>query len=142
MCVSPYYRNPVGLSPSKSFTSIGISWSNLREVSHSFQGQADVQLTLRANHQTSTLLCATVDSLDDIDQLLLVLQDPVELVVVSSTKVAHHMFIAEEEHKGDWIVEFYEKDISASLEKKMPDGQDNNTITDGHSPYICLKSGT
>jgi hypothetical protein len=25
----------------------------------------------------------------------------------------------------------------------MPDGQhNNNPITDGHSPYICLKSGT
>ena len=123
-------------------SSVTVSRGVICEVSHAFQGQADVRLTLRAHHQTSTLLCATVDSLDDIDQLLLVLQDPVQLVVVSSTKVAHHMFIAEEEHKGDWIVEFYEKDISASLEKKMPDGQHNNTITDGHSPYICLKSGT
>ncbi len=88
-----------------------------------------LQLTLRADHQTSTLLCATIDSLDDVDQLLLVLQDPVQLIIVSSTEIAHHMFIAEEEHKGDWIVEFYERDISASLEKKMPEGQNNNNPT-------------
>jgi hypothetical protein len=68
--------------------------------------RAEVHLTLWANHQTATFLRATVDSLDDINQLLLILQHPVQLVVVASTKIAHHMFVAEEEHEGDWVVKF------------------------------------
>jgi len=61
---------------------------------------------LRTDNQTTTLLRTTIDRLDDINQLLLILQDPVELVVVTGTEIAHHMFIAEEEHEGNRIVEF------------------------------------
>jgi hypothetical protein len=83
-------------------------------VSFSFDRQAGVQLTLRTDHQTATLLRTTVDGLDDINQLLLILQNPVQLVVVASTKIAHHVFVAEEEHEGDWVVQFYKRDISAN----------------------------
>jgi len=40
-----------------------------------------------------------------MDQLLLVLQNPVQLAVTSA-EITHHMFVAEEEHEGDWVVEF------------------------------------
>jgi hypothetical protein len=37
---------------------------------------------------------------------LLVLRDPVELLVVTRAKIAHHMFVLEEEQEYDRIVEF------------------------------------
>jgi len=69
---------------------------------------------LRTDNQTATLLRSTVDSLDDINQLLLVLQHPVQLVIVAGAEIAHHVLVAEEKHEGDGIIE----------------------------SYICLKSGT
>jgi len=60
---------------------------------------------LWADNQTTTLLCTSVDGLNDIDQLLLVFQNPVQLIVVSRTEIAHHMLVSEEEHEGDGIVE-------------------------------------
>ncbi len=62
--------------------------------------------TLRTDHQTSPLLCTTIDSLNDINQLLLILQYPVELIVVSRPEIAHHVLVAEEEHERHWIVQF------------------------------------
>jgi uncharacterized 2Fe-2S/4Fe-4S cluster protein (DUF4445 family) len=35
---------------------------------------------------------------------LLIFQNPVQLVVIAGTEIAHHVFVAEEEHKGDRIV--------------------------------------
>lgn len=64
------------------------------------------QLTLRTDDQTTALLGSTVDSLDNVDQLLFILQNPVELIIITSTEIAHHMFISEEEHESDGIVEF------------------------------------
>ena len=46
-------------------------------------------LTFWTNNQPSTLLCTLIDRLDNVDQFLLVLQDPIELVVVPSPEVAH-----------------------------------------------------
>jgi hypothetical protein len=89
-------------------------------VSFSFYCQADIQLTLWTDYQTTTFLRATVDGLDNINQLLLILQDPVQLIVISGTEIAHHVFIAEEEHEGDGIVEFYGRGVSANLERKTP----------------------
>ena len=54
--------------------------------------------TLGTDNQTTALLCALVDSLDNIDQLLFVLQDPVQLVVVTSSEITHHMLVSVEEH--------------------------------------------
>jgi hypothetical protein len=63
------------------------------------------RVVLRANDQTTTLLRALVDGLNNINQLLLILQDPVQLVVVTSSKIAHHVFVAEEEHDCHRVVE-------------------------------------
>lgn len=62
-------------------------------------------LTLGTDDQTTTLLRALVDGLDDVDQLLLVLQYPIQLVVVTRSKITHHVFIAVEEHDRHRIVE-------------------------------------
>lgn len=63
-------------------------------------------LTLRADHQTPSLLGPSIDRLDDVNQLLLVLQYPVEFVVVARAEITHHVLVAEEEHECDRIVEF------------------------------------
>lgn len=61
--------------------------------------------TLGTDDQTATLLCTLVDGLDDVDQLLLVLQYPIQLVIVSRAEIAHHVFISIEEHYRHCIVE-------------------------------------
>lgn len=61
---------------------------------------------LRTDHQTATLLCALVDSLQDVDNLLLVLQHPIQLIVVTRPEVAHHVLVPKEEHDGARVVEF------------------------------------
>jgi hypothetical protein len=42
------------------------------------------RVILGTDDQTATLLCSTVDGLDDVDQLLLVLKHPIQLIVVAS----------------------------------------------------------
>lgn len=61
--------------------------------------------TFRANDQTPALLRAAVDGLNDVDHLLLVLEHPVELVVVAGAEVHHHVLVAEEEEDGAGVVQ-------------------------------------
>jgi hypothetical protein len=87
--------------------SIGISSNNL----HSGQrlpylsSQGAKNLTLWTDDQTTALLRALVDGFDDVDQLLLVFQHPIQLVIVTRSEIAHHVFIAVEEHDRHRIVE-------------------------------------
>lgn len=60
---------------------------------------------LGTDDETTSLLGASVDRLDDVDELLLVLQDPVQFVVVAGTEIAHDVFVAEEEHDSARIVQ-------------------------------------
>lgn len=62
------------------------------------------QLTLGTDNKTTTLLGPTVDGLDDIDQLLLVFQNPVQLIVVTGAEITHHVFVTEEEHDCNRVV--------------------------------------
>lgn len=62
-------------------------------------------VVLGADDQTPALLRAAVHRLDDVDELLLVLENPVELVVVAGAEIAHHVLVAEEEHDGAGVVE-------------------------------------
>lgn len=61
--------------------------------------------TLGTDNETPALLGAAVDGLDDVDELLLVLEDPVELVVVSGPEIAEHVLVAPEEEDGAGVVE-------------------------------------
>lgn len=87
--------------------SIGISSNNL----HSGQrlpylsSQGAINLTLWTDDQTTALLRALVDGFDDVDQLLFVFQHPIQLVIVTRSEIAHHVFIAIEEHDRHRIVE-------------------------------------
>lgn len=64
------------------------------------------RIVLRAHHKTPALLRSPVNRLQNIHQLTLILQHPVQLVIVSRTKITHHVFIPEEEHNRHGIVEF------------------------------------
>ena len=88
--------------------SIGIWSNNLQRPAVSewcFHSRMKIECTFGADHQTTALLGALVYRLDDVDQFLLVLEHPVQLVVVSRAKIAHHMLIAVEEHNSHPIVE-------------------------------------
>jgi hypothetical protein len=63
-------------------------------------------LTLRTDHQPPPLLSSPIDRLDDVDQLLLILQHPVEFIIVPRPEIAHHVLVAEEEHERHRVVEF------------------------------------
>lgn len=62
-------------------------------------------VVLGAHDETASLLGSSVNSLKDVDELLLVLQHPLDLVVVTGAQVDHHVLVAEEEHEGAWVVE-------------------------------------
>lgn len=63
------------------------------------------RVVLGADDETAALLGAAVDGLDDVDELLLVLEDEVELVVVSGSQIHHDQLVAEEEHDGHRVVQ-------------------------------------
>lgn len=63
-------------------------------------------IILRTNHQPPPLLRPAIDGLHDIDQLLLILQHPVQLIIIPGAEIAHHVLVAEEEHERHAVVEF------------------------------------
>ena len=62
--------------------------------------------TFWTDNETPSLLCPLVNSFHNVDQLLLVFKHPVEFIIVTSTKIAHHVFVPIEEHYGHRIIEF------------------------------------
>ena len=63
-------------------------------------------VVLGTNDQTTTLLGTSIHRLENINELLLILKNPFDLVVVTSTQIDHHVFVSEEEHEGARVVEF------------------------------------
>lgn len=63
------------------------------------------RVVLWAHNQAAALLGTTVDGLDDIYELLFVFDDPLDLVVVASAQIDHHVLVAPEEHDRAWIIE-------------------------------------
>jgi len=53
-----------------------------------------------SNDKTTTLPRAAVNSLDNVDELLLVLESPIDLVVVASAQIDHDVLVPEEEHNS------------------------------------------
>ncbi|PWA34507.1 hypothetical protein CTI12_AA618410 [Artemisia annua] len=56
-----------------------------------------------SNDQITTLPSSTVDCFKNVDELLFVLHFLVDLVVFTSTKINHDMFVPEEEHDSRWV---------------------------------------
>lgn len=86
-------------------------------------------IVLWANNKASSLLCAFVDCLDDVNQFLLVFQHPIQLIVVAGAEIAHHVFIAKEEHKSNRVVEFYILDVSGNTRGHNRAGKARSTPT-------------
>jgi hypothetical protein len=74
------------------------------------------RIVLWADNETSSFLCTLVNGFNDVYQLLLVLQYPIQFVVIAGAEIAHHVFISEEEHEGDCVVKFFKTSISLILE--------------------------
>lgn len=47
------------------------------------------RIILRTNNQSPPLLRPTINRLDDINQLLLILQHPIQLIIISRSEIAH-----------------------------------------------------
>lgn len=62
-------------------------------------------VVLGRDDEAAALARAAVHRLDDVDHLLLVLQRPVDLVVVAGAQVDHDVLVAEEEHHGARVVQ-------------------------------------
>lgn len=63
------------------------------------------RVILRWDHKTSSLTGPSVDRLQDVNHLLLVLQGPVDFVVVAGAKIDHYVLVAEEKHHCAWVVQ-------------------------------------
>ena len=94
------------------------------------------RIILGTDDQTTTLLGTSVNSLDNIDELLFIFEDPVEFIIVSGAEIAHHVFISEEEHDGTRIVEFCRRG------SQFWDAREEEKSESVNVPYIWLKSGT
>jgi hypothetical protein len=63
-------------------------------------------IILVADYQTATLATATIDELNEIDELLFVGESPVDFVVIAGAEIDHDVLVAVEEHDGGLVVEF------------------------------------
>lgn len=63
-------------------------------------------VVLGTDDQTTSLLGTSVHRLENVNELLLVLKNPLDLVVVTGTQIDHHVLVSEEEHEGARVVEF------------------------------------
>ena len=58
-----------------------------------------------SDDETTSLPGSTVDGLNNVDELLLVLESPVDLVVVTGSEINHDVLVPEEEHHRGRVVE-------------------------------------
>lgn len=63
-------------------------------------------VVFRRDDQTAALASTSVHRLDDVNHFLLVLQWPVDFVIVSRPQIDHDVFVAEEEHDCARVVQF------------------------------------
>jgi len=64
------------------------------------------RVIFRADYQSPALFSSTIDGLYNVNEFLLVLQHPIQLVVVPSSKIAHHMLVPKEKHNRYRVVQF------------------------------------
>ena len=58
-----------------------------------------------ANNETFTFRCTSVYDLENVNQLLLILQSPYHLVIVSCAEVDHDVSVAEEKHDSARVIQ-------------------------------------
>jgi hypothetical protein len=112
----PLVPLPVIHSPLRD-TQLAVSQSGLSRHSNTEQSiSVACRIVLWADNETSSFLCTLVNGFNDVYQLLLVLQYPIQFVVIAGAEIAHHVFISEEEHESDCVVKFFKTSISLILE--------------------------
>ncbi|RBQ85615.1 hypothetical protein VDGD_20821 [Verticillium dahliae] len=101
------------------------------------------RVILGTDDETPALLGAAVDRLDNVNELLLVLENPVELVVVAGAKVDHHVLVAEEEHDGAGVVELVELIEVGDLVNvaDVADGEVLNAVLDAVEDLVLAHAG-
>jgi hypothetical protein len=64
------------------------------------------RVVLGTDDQTTSLLGTSVHRLEDINELLLVLKNPFDLIIVTGAQIDHHVLVSEEEHERTRVVKF------------------------------------
>ena len=64
------------------------------------------RVIFRADHQSTPFFGSTVNGLDNVDKFLLILEHPIQLIIIPSSKIAHHMLVSKEKHQGYRVVQF------------------------------------
>jgi hypothetical protein len=66
---------------------------------------------------------------------LLVINGPVNFVVVTSTQVNHNVFVSVEEHDSDWIVEFVHLEKAKKNISNLNNSKNNMYLWLGYNYY-------
>lgn len=69
-------------------------------------------------NQSSSLACASVNCLNNIDHFLLVIEGPIDLVVVARTKINHDVSVTKEKHDRAGIVQLIPKTEQIQIRDK------------------------
>jgi hypothetical protein len=64
------------------------------------------RVIFRADHQSTPFFGSTINGLDNVDKFLLVLKHPIQLIIIPSSKIAHHMLVSKEKHDCYRVVQF------------------------------------
>ncbi|CAN7949868.1 unnamed protein product, partial [Ixodes pacificus] len=106
------------------------------------------RVVLGGDDQTSALARPPVHGLYDVHHLLLVLQGPVDLVVVARAQVDHDVLVAEEEHDRAWVVQFVHlvevrhlRDVHQVDGGKVLDLHGTNLLDDAVEDLVHLHAG-
>lgn len=96
------------------------------------------RIILGADNQTATLLRTAIDRFYNVDELLFVLQNPLDLVVVASAQIDHHVFVSEEKHEGAFVVQLVHLVEVGHLVDvaKVDDGEILNAVGDAVEHFI------
>lgn len=62
-------------------------------------------VVLRRYDQSSSFPCSAINSFDYVNHLLLVVEGPIDLVIVTGAQVHHDVLVPEEEHHSAGIVQ-------------------------------------
>lgn len=75
--------------------------------------------TFRGDNETPPFACTSVHDLDDVNELLLVIHSPVDLVIVTCPKIYHDVLVSEEEHACARVVQFVHRIEGSHLYQKQ-----------------------
>lgn len=77
----------------------------MNEILESESISISKRIVLGRNHQSLSFSGSFVDHFAYIYQVLRLFEDPGDLIIVSSARIDHDMFVSVEEHESKWIKE-------------------------------------